>query len=539
MPVRRPAVGSDALAAIGYLANWNFLLGGEAYFGSVTEPSPLLHTWSLAVEEQFYIIFPFVVVVLTTFCGRRARVLVLAAAACLSAAWMAYLFDPALPPDRVYYGTDTRAHELLIGAAGAALLLVDERVTQRVAAACRPLALPAALVIVAAFVWWDETRAFTFHGGLAIFAVLSVIVVVACWTRAPGRMTEALGSRPMRSIGKVSYGLYLWHWPVMVYLDEVRTGFGGPGLLLVQLALAGVLAAGSYRWIEMPIRRDGWAALIPRDRQAARVLVAAAVPVLVIGALVMPKSLWYVPPASASGGDVRIVAAPPPLMAAPMTLYLIGDSVPAGLTEYFPVKQHPNIAIGSATAPACHDPFPGLRVLDGKAGGDFTHCPEFVQRLDSEIADAQPDVVAFFVTQSMLFDRELGDRVVPAGTPRYARFITRSLMDLRERALTSGARQFAVVTQSCHQLPPREGEYVPRLNDTQRVTWINDVVVDWAEANGVPVIDQYALLCTGGYHDTINGRQMYEDYIHFSREGARELWKWLAPELTALAGSAG
>ena len=539
MPARRPAVGADALAAIGYIANWNFLSGGEAYFGAVTEPSPLLHTWSLAVEEQFYIVFPVVVVVLTSFCGRRARTIVLAAAACLSAAWMAYLFDPSKPPDRVYYGTDTRAQELLIGAAFASLLLIDRRVAQRAATACRWLSLPALLVVGAAFAGWDESRAFTFRGGLLIFAVLSAILVVACWTRAPGRLTQVLGSRPMRSIGLVSYGLYLWHWPVMVFLNQSRAGFGGAGLLVIQLVLSAALAAASYRWIEMPIRRDGWSALIPRDRQAARVVVAVAVPVLVLGSFVMPQSPWYVRPASASGGDVRVDAPAPVLGARPMTLYLIGDSVPAGLTKYFPAEQHPNIAIRSAVIPACHDPFPGLRVLDGKAGGDFENCPSFVESLGGEIAATQPDVAAFFVTQSMLFDRELDGRLIAAGTPAYRRFITASLSDLHERVMEAGAKHFAVVTQTCHELPDRVGEYVPRLNDKKRVQWINDMVVDWARTNEVPVLDQYALLCSGGYHDTINGRLMFEDYIHFSPEGSREFWKWLAPELTAVAGSAG
>lgn len=538
MPARRAAVGTDALAAIGYVANWNFLSGNETYFGAVTEPSPLLHTWSLAVEEQFYIVFPFVVVILTRFCGRRMRVLALAAAACLSAGWMAYLYAPAVSLDRVYYGTDTRAQELLIGAAFAALLMIGERVTQRVATACRWLALPAVLVVVAAFVWWDENRTFTFRGGLLIFSVLSAIVIVACWTRAPGRLTRALGSRPMRSIGLVSYGLYLWHWPVMVFLDEARAGFGGVVLLLLQLAITGILAAASYRWIEMPIRRNGWSALIPRDRQAARVVVAAAVPVLIIGAMIMPQSSWYVRPASASGGDVRVEATAPAVGAAPMTMYFIGDSVPAGLTEYFPSQQYPNIVIRSSTVPACHDPFPGLRVLDGFAGGDFNNCPDFVRGLGGEIAAAQPDVVAFFVTQSMLFDRKLGDRVIAAGTPEYKRFITESLTELYDRVMSSGAKHFAVVTQACHQLPARDTEYDERLNDTQAVKWINDVVVDWARTHQAPVIDQNALLCSGGYHDTINGRQMYEDYIHFSREGAGEFWKWLAPKLTAV-GSAG
>ncbi len=542
MPARRPALGSDTLAAVGYIANWNFLSSGEAYFGAVTEPSPLLHTWSLAVEEQFYIVFPFVVLVLTTFFGRRMRVLVLAAAACLSAGWMAYLYDPAASPDRVYYGTDTRAHELLIGAAFAALLLIDERTARRVAAACRWLALPAVLVVGAAFAGWDEDHAFTFRGGLFVFSLLSAIIIVACWTRAPSLLTRALGSLPMRSIGVVSYGLYLWHWPVMVFLNEVRVGFGGVGLLLIQLAIAGVLAAASYRWIEMPIRRNGWSALIPRDRQVARVLVAATVPVLVIGAIVMPQSPWYARPASAagSGGDVRVEApATPAIGAAPLTLYLIGDSVPAGLTAYFPAKQHPNIAIRSSVTPACHDPFPGLRLLDGKAGGDFDNCPRFVQGLGGEISAAQPDVVAFFVTQSMVFDRQLGDRVIAAGTPDYRQFITESLTELHDRVMSSGAKHFVVITQSCHQLPARDGEYVDRLNDTKRIRWINGVTVDWAQANDVPVIDQYALLCSGGFHDTINGRQMYEDYIHFSPEGSQEFWKWLAPELTAVAGSAG
>jgi hypothetical protein len=254
----------------------------------------------------------------------------------------------------------------------------------------------------------------------------------------------------------------------------------------------------------------------------------------------MPQAPGYGRPASASGGDVRVEAAAAPAFgAAPLTLYLIGDSVPAGLTGYFPTDQHPNIAIRSAVTPACHDPFPGLRVLDGKAGGDFNGCPDFVRRLGGEIAAAQPDVVAFFVTQSMVFDRELDGRVIAAGTPAYRTFITEGLSELRARVTSAGAKRFAVVTQACHQLPSREGEYTERLNDTDRVRWINDVAVQWARANDVPVIDQYRLLCSGGFHDTINGQQMYEDYIHFGPEGSREFWKWLAPELTAVAAGTG
>jgi hypothetical protein len=105
--------------------------------------------------------------------------------------------------------------------------------------------------------------------------------------------------------------------------------------------------------------------------------------------------------------------------------------------------------------------------------------------------------------------------------------------------MSSGAKHFAVVTQACHQLPPRYGEYDDRLNDGQGTKWINDVVVDWARAHDAPVIDQYALLCTGGFHETINGRQLYGDYIHFTPDSSREFWKWLAPELTSVAGSAG
>ena len=323
IPVRRPAVGTDALAAIAYIANWNFLSNGEAYFGAVTEPSPLLHTWSLAVEEQFYIVFPFVVVALTTFCGRRMRVLVLAAAACLSAGWMAYLFHPAVGPDRVYYGTDTRAHELLIGAAFAALLLIDERITKRVATVCRWLAPPAALVVVAAFLWWDENRAFTFRGGLAVFAdplgvhhrgLLDTVTGPA--DSGPGLPADAIDRRGQ--LRAIPLALARHGVP-----QRAACGLRWCLLLVLQLALSGVLAAASYRWIEMPIRRNGWSALIPRDRQVARVVVVAAVPALVIGTFVMPQSPWYVRPASASAsaGDVRVEAAAPAPLAAPLTLY--------------------------------------------------------------------------------------------------------------------------------------------------------------------------------------------------------------------------
>ncbi|MBA2281407.1 MAG: acyltransferase, partial [Acidimicrobiia bacterium] len=245
-------VRGDALAGLGYVANWHALAGGDGYFDSVRGPSPLGHLWSLAIEEQFYVVWPLVLLaVLRRRSGAGARaarsVAVVAAAGIVASVAALVLLRGDL--DRAYYGTDTRLHALLVGALLATVLPIGAA-GRRV----RPGLATAALVASAAS-WFlvDETAAWLFTVGLPLHAALTALVIAGAvgGGKAPAVLTHAWTV----AVGRVSYGLYLWHWPVIVVLTPGRTGLGGAGLLTLRAAVTVGLTVLSYRFVEQPVRR--------------------------------------------------------------------------------------------------------------------------------------------------------------------------------------------------------------------------------------------------------------------------------------------
>jgi peptidoglycan/LPS O-acetylase OafA/YrhL len=235
----------DAFAAIGYVANWRFITSGGSYFAQFASPSLLQHVWSLAIEEQFYLVWPPVFLLMLRFTlGSRAALLgITAGLAAASALLMAVLFAPGGDPSRVYYGTDTRAQSLLIGAA---LALVLERRRIGVTRIGRTMLHTAAIGAAGVLLWaWSRTTDdadWLYRGGLTVTAVLVGVVITSVTAATPGPLGRLLSLGPVRWIGVISYGLYLWHWPVYVVLNRGRTGLDGPALLAVRLACTVAIA---------------------------------------------------------------------------------------------------------------------------------------------------------------------------------------------------------------------------------------------------------------------------------------------------------
>src|SRR5699024_3094030 len=241
-----------------------------AYFGQVASPSPVRHAWSLAVEEQFYIVYPLLLVGLLALIRRRTTlvgVLVLLSAG--SALLMALLHEPGLDPSRVYYWTDTRAHQLLVGAAVAAFFsggpgAVDREGVRAIDAWCRLLALPSLLVVLSAFWWAGRAQSALFEGGAVPLSVLISIVLVAATSPDASIAQRVLAWEPLRRIGVVSYGLYLWHWPIVIFLNDQVLSVPTAARVTLQVTLTFLLSWLSYRFVERPVRREGIRALIPR-----------------------------------------------------------------------------------------------------------------------------------------------------------------------------------------------------------------------------------------------------------------------------------
>ena len=252
------------LGAVTYTSNWYQILHHVSYFASLglyKAPPPLDHLWSLAIEEQFYLIWPLILwLLLFRLNGRRARVTATLILAALSALAMALEYSPG-DPSLVYYGTDTHASALLIGAA---LALAFPLASLASIPAAQVRRLDAAGVVGLVVLAWaaghfsGNDRA-VYPAGLLLAAVGAAgLVAAAAGTGVIAAMTSLA---PLRWIGVRSYGIYLWHWPVIALSDAI-TGPGptSPWLWLVEAAVTISLASASWRFIETPILRDGfWA----------------------------------------------------------------------------------------------------------------------------------------------------------------------------------------------------------------------------------------------------------------------------------------
>ena len=245
---RASAVG-DIHASLFQFANWRFIQQGAHYADFSVVPSPVQHYWSLAIEEQFYIIFPLVAL----FTLRR-RPAVLAGVFSALIAFAIYQQVTLSSIEHVYYGTDARAAEICMGGL---LALAYPRL--RLLPALHRWHIPDlagfAGLIAAVVIFRDvpQQRAAIYGGGLAAFAIVSSMMVLGS-VEGPA-FRRVLGVRPLVALGKISYGVYLYHFPIYILLDKDRVGVGGWALLGVRATVAIGLAAASYRWYELPIRR--------------------------------------------------------------------------------------------------------------------------------------------------------------------------------------------------------------------------------------------------------------------------------------------
>ncbi len=225
---RAASLRVDALAALAYVANWSQIWGNHSYFAQFGPPSPLRHVWSHAVEEQWYLFWPPVLLgLLTVFRRRLEPVLAVVVVLMLgSALWMSHLVRAFADPSRAYYGTDTRAQSLL---AGAALALVLTRWPITGATLKRLLAvagLIAFALCVAAMVHYSGTAARLYHGGFLVFSLLTAVAVATLAVDTHSPLSRLLSIRPLPWIGRISYGLYLWHWLIDVWLNADRLSWG-------------------------------------------------------------------------------------------------------------------------------------------------------------------------------------------------------------------------------------------------------------------------------------------------------------------------
>ena len=554
----------DALASVLYVANWRFVAEGADYAAMFTgAPSPLRHLWSLAVEEQWYVVVPLLGVLLAAW-ARRVRaprrgalLTVMALAVVALTAWMVVVSGGTWD-NRAYMGTDTRLAEMAVGALAA--VVVGRRLTlppaaRRVVGRLAPVALA---VLLVAWALVPVRSGLLYRGGLTVHAALVAVVVLAA-VQPDGVLRRLLSSIPLVRLGEVSYGVYLFHWPVVWWLTPERLGLGPTASVAAQVAVSLGIAAVSYRWLEQPIRRRralrswrGPTALVlavavvvtailrlpEPDRSELLALGNAeriAVPTTVAGATRGEPA----PGATPDGGDPP---AEPVAPAPPLRVMVAGDSfaesILVGLQRWG--VSGGEAAVMDATVPACPFGRGGRNRGVGIPRGEDPECRGRDAMWADSLAEFDPDVVLLAGGLWDVTDRrpEGFGRWTRIGRPDYDEFLRGELHHVIDVLQARGA---AVLWANSPAWEPVPGSVIfmgspPYAEaETRRVDLYNEMLASVAaERDGVELIDVAGWMRAqpGGELDLA----LRPDGVHFSDASTDRLAEWLGPRLLGSAG---
>jgi len=523
-------IRGDAISTLFYYTNWHAILSGRGYWELFSDPSPLEHAWSLAIEEQFYLIWPLVVGALAWFVNwrarRRARSTEIAPslfALCMLGAFvspllMALLFDPGVDPSKIYVRTDTRMGTILLGAAFACWVYWRGPITSHARrVALEVAALVSLLVMLGTWSWVDGQDHFVYRGGFLVFDIACVTLIAAC--AHPHRMVvfRMFSWRPLMALGLVSYGLYLWHWPVYLTLTPERTGLDGWPLLFVRIAVSLAFGIASYFLIEKPVRH--------RSLSGTKVLIGATVAAMVCvgailvstsGAQVLPDagSQFIATPDGADTKDVREAAAAAAATGATRVLVL-GDSVGVNIGKAAATaSQGTDAAVVAGAIPGC--------VLTAGVEGyrattkdrtfvvpDLNECTDGWRKTMRQF---QPETaVLVYGTGASFLDVQIGGQWVDSCSTPYRSWYAGRLEAEIQELQASGATRVELL-----RLPYPTADFLPS-DARRRIDCVNEVHEELASVvSGVTVLDLAGFVCPGGACRTeIDGVPFRSDGLHF------------------------
>jgi peptidoglycan/LPS O-acetylase OafA/YrhL len=548
LPMRR----DDLFWTLFYGANWHFIASGQDYFAQFASASPLRHTWSLAIEEQFYLAWP-ILIAIALWLGRRRPAVV--ATLCIvgiaaSALAMALLYDPG-DPSRAYYGTDARAHQLLVGALLAVLMweFGSRPLAVRARRVGPAVAVGAAIVLAVSFALLSDQNPVYYEGLSLILALTTAALVWGVETVPSGPIARVISLRPVAWIGQISYGLYLWHWPVILAIP----GAWGPldnlpgsiGLSGERLAITFAAATCSFYLLEQPIRRG----VVPVIRASVpRFAVATLAAIVLVGG----TAYWQT---SAAAPEITGIHAVPLACsfntciryqgsAGAPVVAVIGDSIAQSLDPAFLAlaEEHDWTYVMSA-AGACR-----VTHLLTSANGQ-------VRPLDQKCHDTTPGVQRELLAKwhpSLIVDIDMDEvyaitgpegRILPSASDENVALLDQGLVDVSKELTSDGARlAFFQMTPQLGTLcgkPSNETSPLCRVEldaNGDSAKDFNAAYIPYnrllrglpARVPGVSTVSLTSVICPNRVcTPTVNGMLVRYDGLHFTPPAAR----WLAPAI--------
>ncbi|MCL9762226.1 acyltransferase family protein [Frankia sp. AiPa1] len=545
----------DAVSTLLYVANWRFALSDQSYFNHFSAPSPLLHTWSLSVEEQFYVLWPLIVFLLMRHSARtvdrwrrqrqKAQSLALTVAvlgAGASALIGAGLLLTGTDPSRIYYGTDSRSQALLVGAALAVWRGQRTRpVSDRARSVLSVAGCGAAVALLVIWMTVSGQSRPLYLGGFLGVAIL-VMVLVASLVEAPkAPLSRFLSLAPLTFIGRISYGLYLWHWPVFLTLTATRTGANGAVLLLLRLAATLAITLASFHLVENPIRRGR--IRLPKPRVTVPAAFAGVLAVILVCTVGAPGSVRT--PAQLEALARRAQNAPVPAVArqvgpsAPIQVALGGDSVALTLdySGFSVMAAAQGLQMHDYSMLGCGIARGMTRRILGQAGPPTNGCDQWPQRFANEINQANPAIAMLLVGRWEVTDQLQNGQWTHVGEPAFDAYLGREL-DLAITTLgAKGAKVALLTTPIFKPTEASDGSIYPETRP-ERVLRFNELLRQAAARHpGTSVIDLASVLTPGNrYVAELDGVHLRDDDgVHISDGGGRRIGNAIIPQLLQIA----
>jgi peptidoglycan/LPS O-acetylase OafA/YrhL len=516
-------IKGDAISAVLYFSNWRFIYSGHSYGELFASPSPLQHLWSLSIEEQLYVVVPVIIAGLFAVGLRRRGIGVVLLVGVFGSTIATMLISGH---EHIYYGTHTRAAELLLGAALACLF--GQRIEQLATKPARPWStlylLPLlGVVLLAKFSTVDS--AWVYSGALTLFGLLSVVCLIAAIQGGPVR--AILSRSVLVRVGEVSYGLYLIHWPVIVWLNTDRLDVNPTALFGAQVVVTVLLTVLSYWLIEQPIRHRKVLRSVP---VALGAFVASVVAAVVLASAVLastsgrvdttPEILVTLAPNTTNvneGVTTTVADAMPTRIdrTVPLGILVIGDSTAENIATALAGASDGNLGVISGGVLGC----PLLKVAfvrDRKdSQQDVAYCPENEQLVRDHVADVDAVVIVAGVANQWAFQYTDSDMWIEPGSDQYKTDLDQFLFNIEDIVAPYGLPVLVFETPPVRDNPKILGDDISAL-----VRWaavIDEWDSNWHSVKMVPYADALS------DPNSDEGKKERPDGVHLAEDFGQEL----------------